>query len=276
MRSTGLSCSIVIFKPDLDLLEQTLSRLALAIAHSRCIGIQCARVFVIDNEHGAKRNSEKLYFAQFGSKMGGVNIELVSGQGNIGYGRGHNLGITQSDSDYHLVLNPDVLLAEDALVQAIEFMESNLECGLLAAKVLDGRGTVQYLCKRYPTVTDLVLRGFMPAFVRRAFQKRLYRYEMRDVIGDRVVWDVPIVSGCFMLFRRSVLEKLKGFSPEYFLYFEDFDISLRAGQITRTAYVPSVQIVHFGGYAAKKGLRHISMFIRSAITFFNRHGWKLW
>jgi GT2 family glycosyltransferase len=59
------------------------------------------------------------------------------------------------------------------------------------------------------------------------------------------------------------------------LYFEDFDISLRASEITRIAYVPEVRIIHDGGNAAKKGAWHIRQFLRSAVTFYASHGVRL-
>jgi GT2 family glycosyltransferase len=201
-------------------------------------------------------------------------VETIAGHGNIGFGSGHNLTLDRHDYDYHLVLNPDVLLERTALLSGLGYLAEHPDVGLLAPRVLDGTGRQQYLCKRYPSVLDLLLRGFAPPSLRRIFGKRLDRYELRDRIGDHVVMDVPIVSGCFMLFRRPVLTRLEGFSPAYFLYFEDFDLSLRIAKIARTAYVPDVRITHFGGHAARKGKRHVKLFARSALTFFNRHGWK--
>ncbi len=202
------------------------------------------------------------------------SVELLSNHGNIGYGAGHNLALDNAKSDFHLVLNPDVLLEKDALLHACEFMVSHPEVGLLTPAAQDRDGYRQYLCKRYPTLLDLLLRGFAPGFLKRFFQKRLHDYELRDKVGNRVLWDVPIVSGCFMLFRHLALLRLGGFSPAYFMYFEDFDISLRAAKIVRTVYVPSVRITHFGGHAAHKGWRHIALFSRSAVAFFKTHGWK--
>jgi hypothetical protein len=49
---------------------------------------------------------------------------------------------------------------------------------------------------------------------------------------------------------------------------------VRAGRLGELAWVPSVRIVHYGGEAARKGWRHVWLFGRSAVTFFNRHGWK--
>jgi GT2 family glycosyltransferase len=115
----------------------------------------------------------------------------------------------------------------------------------------------------------------LPGSIRKLFAKRLARYEMRDLINDRdVVWDPPIVSGCFMLFRTEVLKRLTGFDPRYFLYFEDYDLSLRTHELARVVYAPAVRVLHHGGGAARKGSAHIRMFAASAFKFFNRFGWK--
>ena len=73
---------------------------------------------------------------------------------------------------------------------------------------------------------------------------------------------------------RAVLREAGGFDPRFFLYFEDYDLSLRVARKTRIAYVPAVKVVHHGGHAARKGLRHIGLFVRGAATFFRLHGWK--
>jgi hypothetical protein len=77
-----------------------------------------------------------------------------------------------------------------------------------------------------------------------------------------------------MFCRRAPIAEIGGFSESFFLYFEDFDLSLRAAACGELAWVPAVRITHHGGKAARKGWRHVGLFARSAITFFNRHGWK--
>jgi hypothetical protein len=194
----------------------------------------------------------------------------------VGYGAGHNLAFQTCGGEVHLILNPDVLLEEDALSAGLAFLATHPEVGLVTPAAWGGDGQRQYLCKRFPTVLDLALRGFAPGWLRRGFQARLDGYEWRDQTGDTVCWDPPIVSGCFMLCRRAALDRVEGFRPEYFLYFEDFDLSLRLAAVTRLAYVPTVRIVHLGGHAARKGVRHIGLFLRAATMFFNRHGWRWW
>lgn len=273
MEGTRLSVSIVVYRPDEALLLRTISNLAQACAyvHERVPDFTAELLLVDNGGLGDVAAARRMLSAS------GVACAAVTGHGNVGYGRGHNLAIAQVSSRYHLVLNPDIDIAPSALFTALAFLDAHPEAGLLTPGIRDDEGALQYLCRRFPTVADLLLRGFAPAGVRRRFAARLARYEMRDAINEReLLWDPPIVSGCCMLFRTDVLKRLDGFDPRYFLYFEDYDLSLRTHAVARIAYVPSVQVVHHGGGASRKGWVHIQMFAASAVRFFNRFGWRLW
>ncbi|WP_406868001.1 glycosyltransferase [Paraburkholderia fungorum] len=267
----GLSVSVVVFQPDLAQLASTLASL---IAASRVLREHRAGLpidlFLVDNGGLPDLSTQKATL-----RANEIGYTIIAGHGNVGYGRGHNLAIERSTSRYHLVLNPDIDLSHDALNQALDFLDMHTEAGLLTPWVGDENGRQQFLCRRYPTLLDLFVRGFLPTRLRVFFTRRLARYEMRDQINARdIVWDPPIVSGCFMLFRTTVLKRLAGFDARYFLYFEDYDLSLRAHDVTRVVYAPAVRVLHHGGGAARKGSVHIKMFVASAWKFFNRFGWK--
>ncbi|MBN3723538.1 glycosyltransferase [Burkholderia sp. Ac-20379] len=275
MAHPTLAISIVVYRPDLPVLTRTIERLAGAIAHARAArGSLSAVVVLIDNGGLAPEAGADLL-----QRLNLTDIEgrIVSGHGNVGYGRGHNLAIGAAETGFHLILNPDIDLAPDALSQAFAFLDSHPEVGLLSPYVAGPDGAMQYLCRRRPTVVSLFVRGFLPARWRAPFAALLADYEMRDVIdGEHVLFDPPIVSGCFMLFRAEILRKVGGFDPRYFLYFEDYDLSLRAHEVTRVAYVPAVRTAHYGGHAARKGWLHVKLFGASAFKFFNRFGWRFW
>ncbi len=271
----ALSVSVVVYHPDWQMLTRTLQGLGAAVRHARSLGVVArSELTVVDNsEDGADAAALRALLADGDAHE---RSAVLSGHGNVGYGRGHNLALARTQARYHLVLNPDVLLDEGALAAGVGWMESHPEVGLLTPLARGADGSRQYLCKRYPAVADLVLRGLGWPRLMRRFGRRLERYEMRAECTDQPLLGVPIASGCFLLGRVDTWRTLAGFSPEFFMYFEDFDLSVRAGAVTRIAYVPAVRVVHFGGNAARKGLRHVAMFVVSGVRFFRRNGWKLW
>ena len=278
MLPSSLTVSVVTYRPDLSLLERCLGTLAAAIAFAQAQEVlKSVAVALIDN-------SEDADIARTVSETGercfaGANVQMNyrHGHANIGYGIAHNLMLHGTGGDYQLVLNPDVELAHDALVNAIRWLDLHPEVGLVAPAVTRPDGTPDYLCKRYPAVIDLLVRGFLPRAAQRPWRARLDRYELRDRIdpaSSAPVRNVPLVSGCCMLVKRQPIDATGGFDPRFFLYFEDFDWSVRLSRITQIAWLPSMRAVHHGGRAAHKGWKHVLMFVRSGIRFYNKHGWR--
>jgi GT2 family glycosyltransferase len=273
--SASLTVSVVTYAPRPPVVEETLRTLAASLAHAREAGsLGGAEVTLVDNGPGdsAAAKLGELLDREIAAPVG---KKLLTGHGNVGYGRGNNLALLASRADFHLVLNPDVSIAREAVDEALRYMAANPGAVILAPEVRDSEGGPIYLCKRYPSVLDLALRGFAPSGVQGWFKGRLERYEMRDLPRDRPSTGVPLLSGSFMFCRRAPIAALGGFDERYFLYFEDFDLCLRAAKVGELAWVPAVKIVHHGGYAARKGWAHVRLFAASAVRFFNRHGWKL-
>jgi len=274
MAPSRFSATIVTFHPDAALFARAAGSLAAAVGRARDAGvISESHVFIVDN--GDASSADVARHAVKVLEESGITVELVTGHGNVGYGRANNLVLPRLDSEFHLVMNPDVELDHEALVAALRALEGDPSIGLVAPDACGAKGERQYLCKRYPSVWVLFLRGFAPAILRRAFSRSLDRYEMRDVLGSQPYSPVPLASGCFMVVRTTLFRRLGGFDPRFFMYFEDYDLSLRVGREAKVAFVPSARIVHHGGEASRKGPRHVSWFVRSAWRFFATHGWKI-
>jgi GT2 family glycosyltransferase len=275
---SSLTVSVVTYRPDAALLDRCLRRLALAIGAAREDGVvKSVALALIDNSENRAIADEVVRLGKKRFADSGVQLHFLHGHANIGYGIAHNLMLHGTGADYQLVLNPDVDVAHDAIINAIRWLDANPEVGALAPSVTKPDGTPDFLCKRYPVVFDLFLRGFAPPFMRRWFRRRLDRYDLRDLIDpakSEPVRDVPVMSGCCMLVRRKAIDATGGFDPKFFLYFEDFDWSVRLGKVTQTAYLPSFQVVHHGGGAARKGWKHIGWFAKSALRFYRKHGWR--
>lgn len=194
---------------------------------------------------------------------------------NPGFGIANNRALLGSDARYLLILNPDAELADDALDNALALLESDPEVVAVAPRVVNDSGEREYLCKQNPRLLTFLLRGFAPARLRGRFSKRLGDFEMRAETAEGVAQaDVPIASGCCLLVRGDAFRAIGGFDERYFLYFEDFDLSLRLAGHGRIVYLASMNVVHHGGQAARKGMWHIWQFLRSARLFFSTWGWR--
>ena len=270
-----LSISIVLYNSPLPLLLRTIESLsasALRAQQSHSMGE--VAVEVIDNSPDSDSRNRVREALAARSSDGLLRVNYFETGENRGFGAGHNLAIKASDTDYHLILNPDAELAESTMEIGLRCLQEDAGIVLLSPEVSGDDGAQEFLCKRYPSLLVLLLRAFAPRFLRRLFRRRLYRYEMRDVCTGIEESEVMLASGCFMLVRTAALQAVGGFDERYFLYFEDFDLSLRLGGKGRVVYHPAMKIVHHGGYAASKGLWHVRLFMNSGIRFFNVHGWR--
>ena len=273
--TTCLSVSIVLYHNPVDLLYSTITSLYAAALKAVDAGhLGQILVVLIDN------SQSRAYRASLHDTLSSLQkddiftLEYVDAEGNRGFGAGHNLALPNLKSDYHLVLNPDVELNEATLSTGLSALQSDAALALVSPKVMGSTGEQEFLCKSYPSVLVLSLRAFAPEFIRAHFRQRLNHYEMRDVCTGSQAEDVLLASGCFMLMRSEAFAAVGGFNEKYFLYFEDFDFSLRLRQRGRLLFLPAMQITHHGGYAASKGFKHIWLFVKSGARFFNDHGWK--
>lgn len=272
-----LSISVVSYASSTELLRNTLNSLAVAVNQAKTDDLLSSACLVICDNGPNQKDYDQISKIIADTKIYDVfdSTAILSGHGNIGFGRGHNMAFATVESNFHLVLNPDVLLDPSALSEGLQYLNIHPEVSLLSPSAIWPNGNRQCLCKRYPALFDLLLRGFAPEFIRGIFHRRLKHFEMHDVCNTEPVIGVPITSGCFMLARSEKFSDIGGFSEKYFLYFEDFDFSIRMNNRGLMAYVPAVKIVHYGGHAARKGWRHIAMFARSAMIFYRQHGWKI-
>lgn len=186
---------------------------------------------------------------------------------NKGFGAGHNLVIPMISSKYHIVINPDIILKDNAIEQMIDFMEAHDEIGLLSPKICFPKGNEQILGKRNPKLKYLIasrMRGKEPS-------KLLKKYAMLDENIDEPT-DIENASGCFMFFRTDLFRQLGGFDEKYFMYFEDCDISRRIAKYARVVYYPYATIYHVWGRGSKRNTKLKLIHLQSMFRYFIK--WK--
>jgi len=253
--------SVVTYRSSIPLLRDTL------ITFNQCRLKK--QIYLVDNHSGQD------YVRELRTMH---HTKVILSKTNAGFGAGHNLAIAQAPLkyDYHLILNPDVVIHDGTLESMVSYMDRNPQIGLLVPKVLFPEGDLQYLNKRLPTVFDLFARRFMPRRLRELawVQEKMEHYEMRDV-GYTEAVDVPFCSGCFMLIRKKALEAVQGFDEKFFLYLEDCDMTRRIADAGyRCVYYPHATITHHWMRGSHKSWKLMWVMVRSSWYYFRKWGWK--
>jgi GT2 family glycosyltransferase len=249
----SLGVSIVLYKTPMSAIAPLLAALQSAGA---------AKIFVIDNSPSG--------FDTSGEEYQSAVVERFCTGRNLGYGKAHNIAIRRSvgTHEYHLICNPDIAIPAGAISLLAEFMAANPNVGLCMPKLVGTDGGIQYCCRRSPLVLDYVSQLLLPPWGRR----RRNTLEMRSCDYHKQM-EVQCLSGCFMFFRSEVLQRLGGFDERFFMYFEDFDLSLRSRKMARNIYFPQAYVVHERQSAHKRSWRLKLIFAQSALRYFSKWGW---
>ena len=189
---------------------------------------------------------------------------------NVGFGAGHNLvlpRIANNGSKYHTIINPDIVLTEDAITKMARYMDEHPEVVLLSPRIVfPGTQQDQILGKRNPTLRYLAasrLRGGGPP------KEVLSEYAMLDRNHDEP-FEIENATGCFMFIRTEALRKVGGFDERYFLYFEDCDITRKLAKEGKTLYFPGAVVDHVWHRESKKNLKLTFVQIDSMIKYFRK------
>lgn len=265
--NTSLDVSVVVYKHKEQQIAEVLETLIISAEKSTINNI---RISIIDN-YGIFSDEElKKNITKKNNSSVTYDIKVLHPKRNLGYGKANNIACNMNDSKYHLVLNPDVFFDESAIPNAISYLDSNCDVVLVSPKIENEQGIIVSGIKRSPSFSILFLRFLNVNFLNKIFKKSLDYYACMDIIQSDIPQDIIMASGCCMLFKKEALKKTGGFDENFFLYFEDFDLSLRTKKYGKVHYLPSFKIKHLGGNTGRKGFTHIRYFITSMLKFF----WK--
>ena len=245
-----ITASIVLFNNDFEILKKTVNSF-LNISVKK-------KLYLIDNS-----NSNKLE-AFFKSS----EIEYLFVGKNIGFGAAHNLVLNKLCSNFHLILNPDVVFSVGVISSLITALNENPTVAFVTPKVRYPSVKPQYICRKHPTLFDLLNRKL------KISNDQFLNREYRDRDLQKPFYP-DFIHGCFMLFKTTDLKNLKGFDERFFLYLEDADICRRIDEIgKKKLYYPKVEIIHHHQQGSSKSIKLFIIHASSAIKYFLKWGFN--
>ena len=221
-------------------------------------------VFVVDNR--SVDGSVQMVREKF------PQVKLIENQQNVGFSKANNQSIRQAKGEYILLLNPDTVVEDDTFVKITDFMDAHPDAGGLGVKMVDGKGKFLPESKRglpTPAVAFYKIFGLAALFPR---SKTFGQYHLTYLSNDEV-HQVDVLSGAFMLLRRTALDKVGLLDEAYFMYGEDIDLSYRITQGGfRNYYFPHTRIIHYKGESTKKSsINYVMVFYKAMIIFARQH-----
>lgn len=200
------------------------------------------------------------------------SIRLTMNDRNLGFSRANNQVLRGGSARYYLLMNPDCVLAPDALAELVAYMDANTDVGLAGGALMNRDGTLQKTSKRkFPTPWSALART-LGLHRLDAADGALGDFDLaRDQARDGEPEAVEAVSGALMFVRGAALEKVGLLDEGFFMHCEDLDWCMRfwnAGY--EVAYVPSAGAVHVKG-GSGRGPRVVWHLHRGMIRFYGKH-----
>ena len=222
-----------------------------------------AEVYVVDNH--SHDDTVAYLREQF------PEVTVIASNHNLGFARANNIAIRQTQGNYVLLLNPDTIVAETTISEAVAFMDDHPEAGGLGVRMLRDDGFDAKESRRglpTPSVAFYKMSGLCSRFPK---SRRFGHYYM-----GYLPWDEPaqieVISGAFCLLRREALDKIGLLDEDFFMYGEDIDLSyrlLKGGY--QNWYLPA-KILHYKGESTQKSsFRYVHVFYDAMLIFFRKH-----
>lgn len=160
------------------------------------------------------------------------NISVLNNFKNLGFSGGVNVGIKyalKNNAEYVLLLNNDTVLNKP--------ITDVLQEKLLSSKNIGIVGPAISFKRNRKMVYDI--GGNVNKFTGRTSHEEI------ENLSNTESKEVEYVSGCCMMIKKDVFEKVGLFDERFFLYYEDVDFCLRAKKVgLETWLVPSAVIFH--------------------------------
>jgi GT2 family glycosyltransferase len=224
-----------------------------------------AEVIVVDN--ASTDGSVQMVRSDFPA------THLIANSDNRGFAAANNQGFDVARGRHVLLLNSDTIVHGDVLARSVDYMDRHPDVGMMGCRVLNGDGSTQMTCSRFPTFANLLLQTTGANRLGGSF---FSRYQMLDW-NRKDERDVEVISGCYLVVRAEVISEIGYLDEAFFCYGEETDWCRRCSNAGwRLAFAPVGEITHFGsGTTRKMNHRRDLMLTEGTIRLHRKHGGRV-
>jgi len=174
-------------------------------------------ITIVDN--GSKDGVEHSVLNNFPE----ARMKLIKHEKNLGFGKAQNSGMKYILSRYHFILNPDTVFmdGQNLIKKLYDFMEANLEVGVVGPKIIYPDGSRQNSCYRFPKFWQPIYSRTKLGQIGRG-KKIADHYFMTDFEHNETI-PVDWVMGAAMFVRQKAIDDVGYFDERFWMYAEDSD-----------------------------------------------------
>ena len=207
------------------------------------------KIIVVDNK-STDSSYEKL------QKYNNNRIKVIETKENKGYAYGNNVGIKalDDDIDYVIISNPDITVSEKTISRLKKDLDTNKDISVIAPVIKE----LDYIKRgwRLPKYKDELLSNI--TYFHRKAEANL-RYDDSKYKGN--ITKVDVVSGCFFMIRKSVLNLIGNFDEGTFLYYEENIMGHKLDLIGKKTFIDNeVYVTHNLSVSVDKSFNSINKY----------------
>lgn len=177
------------------------------------------------------------------------DVKLIQNQRNVGFAKANNAAFRETRGRYIFMLNPDTIVLDGAIDKLVRFMNEHPEVGVCGPKNVNPDLSLQHNCHHFTSLSMIIIKylkleRFFPH--NRCFGRWYMTYWKYNEIKE-VDW----ITGCSLMIRKEVLDKVGYLDENYFMYSEEGDFCYRLKKHKlKTVFYPYASIVHYDGQSS--------------------------
>lgn len=192
------------------------------------------------------------------------------------FSHANNTGFNSSKGEYILIMNPDIVFTKPILDKLINKIQSNDKIGAICPALKDKDGNFQRnYFQRYPTIRQFIFFHSILAKIFYRSSSLMNKFlENQDIdTNSGKLYFVEQIPFAFFFTKRDIYKSIGKMDENYFLFFEDMDMSYNISKHYKLAIDTSIEITHLGGasFKNKNNWNLYGLYISSMIYFFKKH-----
>ena len=199
-----LTVIIVTFKTDKNILKNCLSSIDSNV-----------KVIIVENSNSFKYKNE--------IENDFKNVKILCSGSNLGMGAGNNFGLLNTNTEYALILNPDVVCGKNFFFNIQKFLDGKIDFTIMGGV--------------YDKSVDYKSAGFFD-------NKNLSK---ANLFKEHNLYEVDWIIGHTMLINRKKFNQVKIFDENFFLFYEETDLCKSVKKRNENIFMcPDLKVEHLG------------------------------